>query len=199
MTDASALGDALRSGKPRRRRTFAQVLRRVRSEAAPIEGELRDLVADAKARERAADPSHPLVAGLKPFELAGMVRQRLIEDKDYARNRRWVWRNLASASMVLTLLLSAATTIVLGLSSLGPLGTMGFVCSALVTVMIAIEPLFDWRARRASADDALKAWDHLEENLAIYVASTPAKDLDQEVILGFDKDRRAIWSKFSDQ
>ena len=187
-----------RARKPRRRRTFAQTMKKVRREAAPIEAELRDLVSDAKARERAADPSHPLIAGLKPFDLADMVRQRLLDDKDYARNRRWMWRNLASASMLLTLVLSAATSIVLGLSDLGPLGTLGFICSALVTVMIAIEPLFDWRARRASADEALTAWDHLEENLAIYVASTPAKDLDPEEILDFDRQRRAVWSRFSE-
>ncbi|HVV75109.1 MAG TPA: hypothetical protein VHC43_03660 [Mycobacteriales bacterium] len=198
MTEAQAVADNRRP-KPPRRRTFGQTMRKVRREVAPIEGDLRDLMAGAKARERAADPSHPLVAGLKPFDLADMVRQRLLEDKDYARNRRWVWRNLASASMVLTLVLSATTTVVLGLSDLGPLGTLGFVCSATVTVMIAIEPLFDWRARRASADAALAAWDNLEENLAIYVASTAAKDLDQDVILGFDKDRRAVWATFSEQ
>ncbi|HWB66264.1 MAG TPA: hypothetical protein VG708_05505 [Mycobacteriales bacterium] len=197
MTEAPALGEA--RTRKRRRRTLSQSLKKARREVAPIEGELRSMVAEAKARERAQDPSHPLVAGLKPFELADMVRLRLLEDKDYARNRRWIWRNLASASMVLTLLLSAATTIALGLAHLGPLGTLGFVCSALVTVMIGIEPLFDWRARRAHADEALAAWDNLEENLAIYVASTPAKDLDQQVILDFDKDRRAVWSRFAEQ
>jgi hypothetical protein len=176
---------------------MAQTLKKMQREVAPLEGELRDLMADAKAREREQDPSHPLVAGLKPFDLADMVRLRLIEDKDYARNRRWVWRNLASGSMVLSLLLSAATTIALGLANLGPLGTLGFICSALVTVMIAIEPLFDWRARQASAVEALAAWDHLEENLAIYVASTPASQLDQQVILDFDRDRRTVWARFS--
>ncbi|HEX3898361.1 MAG TPA: hypothetical protein VHW74_04265 [Mycobacteriales bacterium] len=196
MTEANAVGDS-RVGKPRRRRTMAQTLKKMQREVAPLEGELRDLLADAKAREREQDTSHPLVAGLKPFDLADMVRLRLIEDKDYARNRRWVWRNLASGSMVLSLLLSATTTIVLGLANLGPLGTLGFICSALVTVMIAIEPLFDWRARQASAVEALAAWDHLEENLAIYVASTPASQLDQQVILDFDRDRRTVWSRFS--
>lgn len=79
MTEAQAHGDA-RPSKPRRRRTMTQTLKKMQSEVAPLEGELRDLLADAKAREREQDPSHPLVAGLKPFDLADMVRLRLIED-----------------------------------------------------------------------------------------------------------------------
>ncbi|HVT64493.1 MAG TPA: hypothetical protein VHD81_05025 [Mycobacteriales bacterium] len=196
MTEAQAVADSRRP-KTRRRRTFTQTMRKVRREAAPIEAGLRDLVADAKARDVAHDSSPALVAGLKPFDLADLVRLRLLENKDYARNQRWMWRNLASVSMVATLVLSATTTVVLGLSDLGPLGTLGFVCSAAVTVMIGIEPLFDWRAQRSAADDALTAWDHLEENLAIYVASTPAKELDPDVILDFDKDRRAVWSRLA--
>lgn len=195
MTEAPALGDA-RARKPRRPKV-GLAMRRMGQQAAPLQAELRDLVADQKARENALEPAHPLLPGLKPLELADMVRQRVREDREYAQARRWMWRNLASGSMVLTLLLSAATTIALGLANLGPLGTLGFICSALVTVMIGIEPLFDWRARRASAEEALTAWHQLEDSLEIYVASTPASQLDQQVILDFDRDRRQVWSRFS--
>jgi hypothetical protein len=192
MTQAQAVGDTPA------RKPAAKSLRKLRSQAAPLKAGLEDMLADGQAREQAMEPTAiDLVAGLKPFDLADLVRQRLVNDRDYAQGRRWVWRNLSSASMVLSLLLSAGTTIVLGLAHLGPLGTLGFIFSALVTVMIAIEPVFDWRAHQTSADQALAAWHQLEDNLAIYVASTPAKDLDLEVILSFDADRREVWSRFS--
>ena len=197
MTQANAVGDA-RPGKARTRKSFSQLLRKAKRKAATSQAELRGMLADEQARQLELETTQiALVAGLKPFDLAGLVRQRLQNDRDFAQGRRWVWRNLSTGSMVLSLLLSAGTTIVLGLANLGPLGTLGFICSALVTVMIAIEPLFDWRARQASADEALSAWHHLEENLAIYVASTPARELDPEVILEFDSDRREVWARFS--
>ena len=160
---------------------------------------IRRKSAAVKHKFASPPPRHELVSGLDDFELARMIRERLYEDKEYARVRRRQWRGLASVTRLGSLALSAAGTIVLGVAELGRLATIGFICSALVTTLGAIEPFFNWRSRWILAEEALAQWHQIEEGLALYVAQNPAKDLDRDIILNFDRERRAVWSHFSTQ
>ncbi|MGG7509971.1 SLATT domain-containing protein [Plantibacter sp. YIM 135249] len=128
-----------------------------------------------------------------------MVRQRFYEDRDYSRWRRKSWSRSATIVRFLILILSATATVLLGLATLDGFAALGFICSALVTTASAIEPYFNWRSRWVMAEEALAEWHKLEEDLAIYVASTPATNLDFNTILNYDKQRRAVWNTFSGQ
>lgn len=149
----------------------------------------------------AKTPTHPLAAGLTTFELAKMVRTRFYEDRAYARWRRKTWRRQASITRLATLACSAAATILIGLSGTDDvtLKNVGFVFSALVTTIAAIEPYFNWRSRWVMSEEALGRWHEIEEALALYVAETPEASLDREKILAFDRSRRDVWSDFNQQ
>lgn len=144
-------------------------------------------------------PSHSLSSGLSNLDLAVKVREGLYEAKGYARWRRRSWRRMASSTHILVLGLSAAATVVLGLADLDGLGQWGFVFSALVTTVSAVEPFFNWRSRWVLAEEALAKWHRLEEDLATYVAATAAQDLQQEKILEFYSGYCDVWEDFSNR
>lgn len=147
------------------------------------------------------EPTHPLSPGLDELQLALMVRTRFYEDRTYARWRRKSWRRWASFTRVSTLALSAGATIFIGLSGADDttLKQLGFVFSALVTTLAAVEPYFNWRSRWVMSEEALGRWHELEEALALYVASTAPDALDRDTILDFDRSRRAVWADFNQQ
>lgn len=100
---------------------------------------------------------------------------------------------------MLSLALSAAGTVILGLAELSGPAQLGFIFSALVTTLGAIEPFFNWRSRWVSAEEALAKWHRIEEDLTIYIAQTPFRRLDTDKILGFHDEYCRTWEQFSDQ
>ncbi|KRF23787.1 SLATT domain-containing protein [Phycicoccus sp. Soil803] len=148
-------------------------------------------------RQIGEQPTVPLVSGLSELELASLVRGRLYGDKDYARSRRTEWRAKATTAWAASTLASAVATVILGLAELGTWASIGFVLSALVTTLNAVEPFFNWRSRWVGAEEALHNWHRIEESLALYVARTPADQVSTEHILEFDDARQRIWDDFS--
>lgn len=145
------------------------------------------------------EPTHPLAAGLNPFELAERIRESLYEAKDYARWRRKSWRALSSGTHLLVLVFSATATIILGLAELNGLAQWGFIFSALVTTLGSVEPFFNWRSRWVLAEEALSKWHRIEEDLTIYVAETKKDGLDEAHILTFYDQYCQVWNQFSNQ
>ena len=84
-----------------------------------------------------------LASDLTTLELSKLLRKRLQQAEVYGRRRRSQWRLLASLTKLGALGLSAAATIMLGFADLNGLAAAGFVCSALVTTIGAIEPYFN--------------------------------------------------------
>lgn len=145
------------------------------------------------------EPTLELVAGLSPFELAAQVRRHIYDAESYARWRRKSWRAMASGTHVAGLVLSAAATVILGLAELEGPAQFGFIFSALVTTLGAIEPFFNWRSRWVLAEEALAKWHRIEEDLAIYVADTEQNNLDRAKIMTFYKSYCLVWDEFSNQ
>lgn len=98
---------------------------------------------------------------------SGFVGQRLYDDRDYARIRRTEWRRKATLAWACSTLASAIATVILGLADLGTWASIGFVLSAWVTTINAVEPFFNWRSRWVGAEKALASWHRIEESLAL--------------------------------
>ena len=148
-------------------------------------------------RKPGEPPTVPLEAGVAPTALAVLVRERLYADRDYARLRRSEWRQKSSFAYGSTLALSATATVILGLSDLDFWPSIGFCLTALLGPISSIEPYFNWRSRWVHAEEALAKWHHIEENLSLYVATTAASDIEVAKIIDFDRERRDVWSTFS--
>lgn len=161
---------------------------------------LRKLFGPRSDRQpEALEPSHPLTPGLSNLELATKIRAALYQAKGYARWRRRSWRRMASVTHIIVLGLSAAATVILGLADLNGLAQWGFVFSALVTTVSAVEPFFNWRSRWVLAEEALAKWHRLEEDLATYVAATPSQDLQQDRLLAYYSGYCDVWEDFSNR
>lgn len=153
---------------------------------------------DKGARRQIGEPpTSELVSNLDTRELARFIRQRLYDDRDYARIRRTDWRRKSTITWGCATLASAAATVILGLADLGTLASIGFVLSALVTSINAVEPFFNWRSRWVGAEEALASWHRIEESLALYVASTPEAELDRDQVVAYDREREIIWRTFA--
>ena len=151
------------------------------------------------SKSKRSDTAILLKSGLSALEIANLVNSRFELAVNYANTRRNSWRAGSSLVHWTTLGASAAATIVLGLSNLGTLGSIGFILSALVTTISAIEPFFNWRSRWVMAEEALADWYRGQQELELYISSTPEEAIDLTVIHSFDTARDATWRRFSKQ
>jgi hypothetical protein len=104
----------------------------------------------------ASPPSPPprLPSGLTPEELAVLLLSWTEEANKYARARKRRFTRRSSALRVTILMLSAASTIILGLQDLDFWSSIGFTLTALVTVTSVVEPFFAWRFRWVLMEEA---------------------------------------------
>ncbi len=144
-----------------------------------------------------APTADPLRTHLTPLELASMVREQFYKDRNYIRLKRQRWATGAIAIRLLALGLSGTATILLGLSNLSGPAAWGFGLSALVTLITALEPFFNFRSRWVSADEALARWHRAEEELTFYVANASVEELSADEVVRFDEMRRDEWARFS--
>ncbi|WP_327286293.1 SLATT domain-containing protein [Streptomyces sp. NBC_01205] len=135
--------------------------------------------------------------GASPREAAAFLLDRIRQGNDYARGKKKRFGRGASVTKVATLLLSAASTVILGLQNLDAWAGLALACVALVTLLGAVEPFFNWRSRSVLMEEAQYRFQRLADDLEYLVASTATHELtfDQlDVIFGR---YQTIWEDLS--
>ncbi|HEX7303401.1 SLATT domain-containing protein [Lentzea sp.] len=138
-----------------------------------------------------------LPSGLKPLELAHHLQSQIQRGHAYARSRKHRFRWKSVAVRLTTLVLSAVSTIILGLQNLDPWTGTAFSLVAVVTVVSALEPFFAWRSLWVLMEDASSRFHRLEDDLGYYVASTPADQVDPERVREMFVRYQEIWDSLS--
>ncbi|SMD20573.1 SLATT domain-containing protein [Lentzea albidocapillata] len=138
-----------------------------------------------------------LPSGLKPHELAQHLRGQIERGHAYARARKQRFRWKSVTVRLTTLVLSAVSTIILGLQNLDPWTGTAFALVAVVTVVSALEPFFAWRSLWVLMEEASYKFHRLEDDLSYYVASTPADDVDPERVREMFERYQEIWDSLS--
>ncbi|MGW5347110.1 DUF4231 domain-containing protein [Streptomyces sp. HUAS TT3] len=115
--------------------------------------------------------------GLRPGEAAALLLDKIRQGNDYARGKKKRFGRSASVTKVATLVLSAASTVILGLQDLNAWAGLALACVALVTLLGAVEPFFNWRSRWVLMEEAQHRFRRLADDLEYLVASTPADEL----------------------
>ena len=138
-----------------------------------------------------------LPSGLKPHELAQHLRGQIERGHAYARARKQRFRWKSVTVRLTTLVLSAVSTIILGLQNLDPWTGTAFALVAVVTVVSALEPFFAWRSLWVLMEEASYKFHRLEDDLTYYVASTPAADVDPERVREMFERYQEIWDSLS--
>ena len=142
-------------------------------------------------------PVTDLPSGLKPLELAHHLRTQIARGHSYAQSRKHRFRWKSVAVRLTTLVLSAASTIILGLQNLDPWTGTAFSLVAVVTVVSALEPFFAWRSLWVLMEDASYRFHRLEDDLSYYIASTPATEIDSERVHEMFQRYQEIWDSLS--
>lgn len=138
-----------------------------------------------------------LPSGLKPLELAHHLSAQIARGHDYARSRKHGFRLKSVVVRLTTLVLSAVSTIILGLQNLDPWTGTAFALVAVVTVVSALEPFFAWRSLWVLMEEASYRFHRLEDDLSYYVASTPVEEVDEERIREMFVRYQEIWDSLS--
>ncbi|WP_434446137.1 SLATT domain-containing protein [Lentzea sp. E54] len=138
-----------------------------------------------------------LPSGLKPLELANHLLGQISRGHAYAHSRKHRFRWKSVAVRLTTLVLSAVSTIILGLQNLDPWTGTAFALVAVVTVVSALEPFFAWRSLWVLMEEASYRFHRLEDDLSYYLASTPADELDGERIREMFERYQEIWDSLS--
>jgi hypothetical protein len=137
--------------------------------------------------------------GLTPLELARDLLGRIEQGNAYARGRKLRFRRSSAAVQVLSLALSGASTIILGLQDLDLWAGVGFSLVAVVTVLSAVEPFFAWRSRWVLMEEAQYRFYRLRDDLTYYLAATPPDRLDPARIDAMFDQYQAIWYQLGER
>ncbi|MFJ3310734.1 DUF4231 domain-containing protein [Streptomyces sp. NPDC086549] len=135
--------------------------------------------------------------GLSPGETAVLLLEKIRQGNDYARSRKWRFRRSASVIKMVTLVLSAASTIILGLQSLNTWAGLAFALMALVTLLGAVEPFFNWRSRWVLMEETQYRFQRLADDLEYLAASTPADELTHAQLGDIFTRYQTIWADLS--
>jgi hypothetical protein len=136
-------------------------------------------------------------AGLAPYEAALHLRAWVSSAVDYSEARKARFRILSSATKVLSLVLSGASTIILGLQDLNFWAGLAFSLVALTTVVGGVEPFFNWRSRWVLAEEAQHRFRTLREDLEHLVAVTQPQSLTLQSLEPLYSRYREVWDDFS--
>ncbi|MER7761679.1 SLATT domain-containing protein [Streptomyces sp. NPDC097619] len=125
------------------------------------------------------------------------LTERLREGTAYARGKKRRFGRRASATKVASLVLSAASTVILGLQDLNAWADLALACVAVVTLLGAVEPFFDWRSRAVLMEEAQYRFHRLADDLAYLLATTPPEELTVERIDGLFARYQLVWDDLS--
>lgn len=143
--------------------------------------------------------SEEMPIGLSPYEAAIQLRSWTINANNYSRSRKARFRALSSGIKVLSLVVSGSATIILGLQHLTFWAGLGFSLVALITVINAAEPFFNWRSRWVLAEEAQHRFYQLQADLEYLVATRPKEKLQMEDLADFYKRYQDIWNTFAEK
>jgi Protein of unknown function (DUF4231) len=151
------------------------------------------LLSDRGFFELAAEPDLPLREQFTRF------RALVSSDMDWVDSRKDRFRARASWAKVFALVLTAASTVVLGLTGIPDRAAIALPMVALVTVISALEPFFNWRSRWILMEEAQYRLNRLRDEMDYYLVTTPTGEMRRAALERFFREQQDIWSDVSKQ
>jgi hypothetical protein len=140
-----------------------------------------------------------LPAGLGPAETGELLINWCREGISYSNSRKQRFKGSASIVWLLSLCLSAASAIILGIQDLNFWSSIGFVLVSVSTLVRGFEPFFNWRSRWILAEEAQYKFYALERDIKYHLATTVPADLTISDLKPFYERYGAIWQNFSER
>jgi hypothetical protein len=137
--------------------------------------------------------------GLTPLDLALDILSRIDRGNDYARSKKRRFRSSSSTVRLMSMLLTVASTIILGLQELNVWTGTAFALIAIVTTVNTLEPFFAWRSRWVLMEDSQSRFYSLRDDLSYYIASNPPDQLDERQIRRYFDQYQMVWEQLTDR
>ena len=133
--------------------------------------------------------------GLTSSELARDILSRIDKGNTYARSRKKRFRSRSSTVRMLSLVLSVASTIILGLQTLNAWTGVAFALVATVTTVNTLEPFFAWRDRWVLMEETQYRFYRLRDELTYYIAANKPDHLDEGKLREIFDEYQRIWDQ----
>ncbi|WP_290049722.1 DUF4231 domain-containing protein [Amycolatopsis solani] len=139
------------------------------------------------------EPDRPLRDQLLGF------RDLVSADMDWADTRKRRFRRRASIVRVTVLLLTASSTVVLGIQQIPARASIALPMVALVTVLGGLETFFNWRSRWVLMEETRYNLNRIRDEMDYYLVGTPTAELSRERLQEFFTRHQETWSDASRQ
>src|SRR5262249_42604603 len=136
-------------------------------------------------------------SGVSPYQGLLELKKWIADGISFTRTRKNQFRFGASVVKLLSLALSAAATIILGLQNLSFWAGLAFSLVALGTVVNAIEPFFNWRSRWVLMEEARYRFYRLEDDINILIVKKTEGNVLSRDVDTYYKRYRFIWDDLS--
>jgi hypothetical protein len=124
-------------------------------------------------------------------------RDLVSADMDWADSRKIRFRTRASRVKVAALVLTALSTIVLGIPAIPARASIALPMVALVTVLGGLDTYFNWRSRWVLMEEAQYRLNRIRDEIDYYLVVTPSADVTREKLDEFFEEQQAVWSDVS--
>lgn len=126
-------------------------------------------------------------------------RDLVSADMEWADSRKARFRTRASCAKVAALVLTGASTVVLGIPAIPGRAAIALPMVALVTLIGGLEPFYNWRSRWVLMEETQYRLNRIRDEMDYYLVTTLSADLDRERLRRFFADQQDIWNDVSRQ
>lgn len=148
----------------------------------------------SEAQSASTEINGPSAVGMTPDK---HVQDQISLGLDYSRASRRRFSIGAIGIRLMSLVMTGAATVTLGFSDLTTELAFAFTLTALVTLLNALEPLFNFRSRWIAAEETLGDFHRLNSELDFRRASTSG-DLPDELVEQLHNEVQDTWKRMSD-
>jgi len=134
---------------------------------------------------------------LPPSEALVAFRKLVAADMAWADSRKAKFRTYASSVRVITLVLTAASTVVLGIEAIPSRSSFALPLVAVVTVLTALEPFFNWRSRWVLMEETQYRLNRIRDQIDHYLVTTRPEDMRKEQLDVFYGEQQEVWADVS--
>ncbi|MEV4316206.1 SLATT domain-containing protein [Actinocrispum sp. NPDC049592] len=124
-------------------------------------------------------------------------REQVSLDLEWTDTRKRRFRRNSVWLRGLTLGLTAASTVVLGVQSIPDRASWALPLVAMVTVLGTLETFFNWRSRWVLMEEAQYRFNRLRDEIDYYLVSTPSAELARDRLAEFFARQQGVWDEIS--
>jgi len=124
-------------------------------------------------------------------------RQLISADMDWADSRKIRFRRSAAVIRVTTLVLTGASTVVLGIPEIPARSSVALPMVAGVTILSALDAFFNWRSRWVLMEETQYRLHRLRDEIDFLLVAGRPEDVAPERLQQFFDEQQAIWSDTS--